>query len=172
MTSRAVRATPTRSPDRRTIPGESRSMPRLPARFLTVVLGLAACGGDAAPPAEETAPGPASTLASPGVALTGDTIVVEMITDEKGNYFRPAEIKAHRGDVVRFTLGIGVHNVHFLPDSNPGVPNLPPASEMLQLPGQTHDLLVDLPAGRAYYFQCDPHALLGMVGHLRVEDED
>jgi plastocyanin len=43
---------------------------------------------------------------------------------------------------------------------------------MLQLPGQTHDVLVDLPAGKSYYFHCDPHALLGMIGQLTVKDED
>ncbi|MBX6330236.1 MAG: hypothetical protein IRY91_00165 [Gemmatimonadaceae bacterium] len=98
-------------------------------------------------------------------------IVVELITDETGNYFKPKKIEAHRGDVVRYTLKTGVHNVHFLPDSNPGKKDLPPASELLQLPGQTLDLLVNLEPGD-YYFQCDPHALLGMRGELEVEDED
>jgi plastocyanin len=70
---------------------------------------------------------------------------------------------------VRFTVGVGVHNVHFLPDSNPGVANLPEASEMLQLPGQVFDVPVNFAPGRTYYFQCDPHALLGMHGHLKVE---
>jgi plastocyanin len=147
-------------------------MPHQTARTLALALLLVSCGGEAAPPPEGAGPAPANGAAAGGVAATGDTITVEMITDESGNYFRPAEIEAHRGDVVRFTLGIGVHNVHFLADSNPGVPNLPAASEMLQLPGQTHDVLVDLPAGRSYFFQCDPHALLGMVGHLRVEDDE
>jgi plastocyanin len=39
---------------------------------------------------------------------------------------------------------------------------------MLQLPGQTYDVLVRMPAG-SYYFQCDPHAALGMRGHLIVK---
>jgi plastocyanin len=92
-----------------------------------------------------------------------------MIADEKGSRYAPSEITAHPGDVLRFTLTVGVHNVNFLPDSNPGVPNLPPPSEMLQLPGQTFDLTVSLPAGKTYYFQCDPHVALGMKGHLKVE---
>jgi plastocyanin len=71
--------------------------------------------------------------------------------------------------VIRYTLKIGVHNVHFLADSNTVKTGLPPVSEMLQLPGQTHDVLVNLPEGK-YYFQCDPHAALGMKGHLEVED--
>jgi plastocyanin len=24
----------------------------------------------------------------------------------------------------------------------------------------------------SYYFQCDPHALLGMIGRLHVDDDD
>lgn len=101
----------------------------------------------------------------------GKVIVVEATTDAKGNYFNPNEIEAHRGDVLRFTLKLGVHNVHFLPDSNPGKKNLPPASEMLQLPGQTIDIPVNFAEGK-YYFQCDPHAALGMKGHLEVESEE
>ena len=102
-------------------------------------------------------------------AGTGRVIVVEAYSDEKGNYYKPSEIEAHKGDIVRFTLKAGVHNVNFLADSNPGKTGLPPASEMLQIPGQTYDLKVALGKG-VYYFQCDPHALLGMKGHLKVED--
>lgn len=135
--------------------------------LLAGVVALMACGGgsdtDAAPPAPATPP-PAA-----GVTPTGDTLVVEMVTDGEGNFYRPDSLTARRGDVLRFTLVSGVHNVHFVADSNPGVSALPPTSDMLQLPGQTVDYLVDLPAGATYYFHCDPHALLGMVGHLTVQ---
>jgi len=98
-------------------------------------------------------------------------IVVEALTDEQGNnVFRPAKVEAHRGDVIRFTLKSGVHNVHFLPDSNPGKQGLPAASDLLQLPGQTYDVKVTFEPGH-YYFQCDPHALLGMKGRLEVEGD-
>ncbi len=117
----------------------------------------------AAPAAPSVAGGPATP--APGRKV----IVVELITDAKGNYFSPSEIEAHQGDVIRYTLKIGVHNVHFLADSNSIKTGLPPASEMLQLPGQTYDVLVNFPEGK-YYFQCDPHAALGMKGHLEVED--
>ncbi|MEO5816689.1 MAG: plastocyanin/azurin family copper-binding protein [Gemmatimonadaceae bacterium] len=131
-------------------------------------LFVAACGNEAkttgsgAPPAAD-APPAASQVA------TGKTIVVELFSDAEGNYFKPAKIEAHRGDVVRFTLKSGVHNVHFLADSNPGAKGLPAASDMLQLPDQTFDVPVTFAKGR-YFFQCDPHALLGMTGHLKVED--
>lgn len=130
---------------------------------------FAACGGKGAgtPTADKSPAAGAPTAAAP--APTGKIITVEMIADEQGSRYVPAEIEAHRGDVLRFTLGVGVHNVHFLPDSNVGATNLPEPSDMLQLPGQTYDLPVNLPAGRTYYFQCDPHVALGMKGHLKVE---
>ena len=132
---------------------------------------LAACGtkdsatGGAS--SDTTAVTTTSTAAS--ATPTGKVVTVELNSDEKGNYFKPATFEAHRGDVVRFTLKSGVHNVHFLPDSNAGKSNLPPASDMLQLPDQTFDVPVNFAEG-TYYFQCDPHAALGMMGHMKVED--
>lgn len=134
----------------------------------TITLGasliVVACNKDSAPasPAAEK-----SSTNAPTVAATGDTILIEIFSDGAGNYFKPTEIEAHRGDVVRFQLKSGVHNVHFLPDSNPGAVGLPEASDMLQLPDQTYDLLIPFANGR-YFFQCDPHALLGMNGHIKV----
>jgi plastocyanin len=96
-------------------------------------------------------------------------ITIDMTTDDLGNNkFTPAEFTANPGDVMRFTLSTGVHNVHFLADSNPSLKPAPTPSPLLQLPGQTWDIAVDFAVGR-YYFQCDPHALLGMIGHLTVE---
>lgn len=129
------------------------------------VVWLAGCGGK--PARNASVPPPASPSAA-APAPTGKVITIEMISDEKGNRFVPSEVEAHRGDLLRFTVTVGVHNVSFLPDSNPGVADLPPASEMLQLPGQTYDVPVNFAAGKTYYFQCIPHALLGMQGHLKV----
>jgi plastocyanin len=113
----------------------------------------------------------AETPATQAAAATGDTIIIEAWTDGTGNYFKPNEIEAHQGDVLRYVLKAGVHNVHFLPDSNTIKEGLPPASDMLQLPEQTYDLVVNMKEGH-YYFQCDPHAALGMKGKLEVEDKD
>jgi plastocyanin len=142
----------------------------LPALLATLV----ACGGepreDDSDPSEAMAAQTPTPTSGAQAAVTGRVIEVRMITDEKGNYFAPAELEAHQGDVLRFTLVSGVHNVHFTPERNPGISGLPPVSDMLQLPGQTYDLTVNLPPGH-YGFQCDPHAALGMVGKLEVEDE-
>lgn len=135
---------------------------------------LAACGGgqDSTTPADQGA-APSAQVTAGGEQTPdagGSVVEVKLLTDEQGNNrFDPADVAAKPGDVVRFTLVSGVHNVHFLPDSNPGVAGLPAASDMLQLPGQTYDLKVTQAPGR-YYFQCDPHALLGMIGHLEVSE--
>ena len=139
------------------------------AMALSMLATLVACGGQGSEAGDTAATAGSSTPApAAGAVATGDTIVVHMITDEKGSYFEPKEIEAKPGDLVQFTLTSGVHNVHFLPDSNTIKTGLPAASDMLQLPGQTYDLVVALEPG-SYYFQCDPHALLGMVGRLKVE---
>ena len=136
---------------------------------------LAGCRGESSPGAGGAAPSApsASAAANTGGPFTpdpgGKVITVELSSDANGNYFTPAEVHAKRGDVVRFKLKVGVHNVHFLADSNAGRSGYPSApSDFLQLPGQTWDLAVKMPAGK-YYFQCDPHAALGMKGHLIVE---
>lgn len=85
-----------------------------------------------------------------GVKPTGDTVKVELYSDATDNYFKPKEIEAKRGDVVRYTMMVGVHNVHFLPDSNTIKTGPPPVSDLLQLPGQTYDLLVAFAPGTYY----------------------
>lgn len=144
------------------------------AMFASLLLALivAACGRkDTATGSSDSTPpsGAASATGAPAAPATGKIVTVELNSDAAGNYFKPAKFEVHRGDVIRFTLKSGVHNVHFLPDSNPGKSNLPAASDMLQLPDQTLDIPVNFAPGK-YYFQCDPHAALGMIGHVEVED--
>jgi len=137
---------------------------RPPVLALTAAVLLAACGGKS----DTATPAAAGKPAAAAPSATGKIITIEMISDANGNRFVPAEVEAHRGDVLRFSVTVGVHNVSFLPDSNAAVQNLPAASDMLQLPGQTFDVPVTFAAGKTYYFQCTPHALLGMQGHLKV----
>lgn len=151
---------------RRPAPGS-----RLSVLGAVLVLAAACSGGDADSDGAGRTAAAGGAQAAPSVTPTGKVIVVEMFTEGDGNYFRPKEIEAHRGDVVRFVLRSGVHNVNFLPDSNPGRTGLPKTSEFLQLPGQEFDVLVTMAPGK-YYFQCDPHALLGMIGRLEVEDDE
>ncbi len=142
-----------------------------------VFLGAAAtaCGGkDAASGNDSTAassnaaaPSASAGASADAATPTGKIVTVELNSDANGNYFKPANFEVHRGDVIRYTLKSGVHNVHFLADSNAGKSNLPPASEMLQLPNQTLDVPVNFEPG-TYYYQCDPHVALGMKGHVTV----
>jgi plastocyanin len=126
---------------------------------------LACSGGDKQPSAASGTSTSVATSTQP--ASGGRKIEIEMFSNEKGNYFEPKELTARQGDVLHFELKTGVHNVHFLPDSNPGKTGLPPASELLQIPDQELDIPVTLAPG-SYYFQCDPHAALGMTGRLTV----
>jgi plastocyanin len=148
--------------------------------LLAAAVALAACGGKEQPAADSAQPSPAPAAPAAASAfgdnLTpdagGKVITVELVTDDQGNNkFVPNEVEAHQGDVIRFTLKTGVHNVDFLADSNAVKTGLPGASALLQLPGQTTDLKVTLPPGK-YYFQCDPHAALGMKGRLEVEAKE
>ena len=146
-----------------------------------VALLLTACTTKEQPPSDSAQQPAAAAAAAPSSAgfgenLTpdagGKVIEVHMMTDEQGNNkFEPNQIEAHQGDVIRFTLKTGVHNVDFFADSNTVKSGLPAASALLQLPGQTADLKVALAPGK-YYFQCDPHAALGMKGRLEVEEKE
>jgi len=145
----------------------------IPYVLLVATVMVASCGGEkkAAPSETPAASAPsAATTTGPQTPDPGGKIIkVDLVSDGDGNYFKPAEINANRGDVVRFTLKVGVHNVHFLADSNTGRTGYPQAaSDFLQLPGQTYDVKVSLAPG-TYFFQCDPHAALGMKGHLIVQ---
>lgn len=129
-----------------------------------VALTAAACNsnGDVSRP-------DGAAAVQPSVEPTGTVIEVKMVSGGSGELFTPADLTAQRGDVIRFVLEAGVHNVSFPADKNPAGVALPAASAYLQIPGQTHDLLVALPAGE-YNYHCDPHAVLGMIGTLTVLD--
>jgi plastocyanin len=125
-------------------------------------LSTLACSGTEAP-SSATATGGA-----PDIQPTGQVHTVLMITDEKGSYYSPSTIEASRGDVVRFTLKSGVHNVSFPDSLNTIKDALPKSSDFLQLPGQEYDLPVSMRPG-TYQFHCEPHAALGKKATLNVK---
>ena len=139
--------------------------PRATRLAVSGALLLAACGGGD----QREAGAAEKEKAEAAPAATGKVIVVTATTDEKGSYFSPNRIEAHQGDILQFTLAVGVHNVNFLPDSNTVKTGLPAPSDMLQLPGQTIEIPLTFGTG-TFYFQCDPHAALGMNGRVKVED--
>ncbi len=146
------------------------------AVLATVVLAVACKGGGAGNASSDSSSGAdASAAAAPAQPTLGDAVkpngtvhTVQLIADTKGARFDPNTINAKPGDVVKFVLASGAHNVHFLPEKNPAGVNLPKASDVLQLPGQSYELLVGAKPG-TYNFQCDPHAALGMIGTITVQ---
>ena len=100
----------------------------------------------ASQPAEGGAPASAAGSGFSTDQLTPESgrkvIIVQAMTDEQGNNrFEPKEFEVHKGDVIRYTLKSGVHNVHFVADSNRSGSGFP---------AQPSDLLLgDLQLGRA-----------------------
>ena len=142
---------------------------------LVLALALGGCKGEGSNASSDSPAGDAAAPAAPAQPTLGEAVKpngtvheVKLIADAKGARFDPTAVTARDGDVVKFVLASGAHNVHFLPEKNPGAQGLPAASDMLQLPGQTYELLVGAKPG-TYNFQCDPHAALGMVGTLTVQ---
>lgn len=139
---------------------------------LGLSVSLAACGGEdaTAEPRSEAAPTAAPEVtetAAAAVPATGNVVNVKMVTDDKGNYFEPADFTVNQGDVIRFELVSGVHNASFPAADNAGATRLPEATPYLQIAGQTHDVPVNMAPG-SYKYVCDPHAALGMVGTVTV----
>ncbi|HEU5359477.1 MAG TPA: plastocyanin/azurin family copper-binding protein [Gemmatimonadales bacterium] len=96
-------------------------------------------------------------------------VAVAMVRDATGaTYFAPSNITAQPGDTLRFIVTAGMHDVDFAADSNPAGVRLPAATALIEHPGEAVNVVVALPPG-TYYFQCDPHVMRGMTGHLTVE---
>jgi plastocyanin len=134
---------------------------RLAAAAVGVVFAVAACG-DGGEALSAGGGGPAA-----GVTPTGDVVEVLMVSG-RGEIFDPGHVTVKRGDVLRFKLEMGVHNASWPAAENPAGVQLPEATPYLQIPGQTYDVLIDMPPGE-YTYHCDPHAALGMIGKLTVE---
>ena len=152
-------------------------MPKMNSLLKLSTVGLvafaAACGG-----ADEAAEAPAAaepvvTAEAPAAAATpaGTVHTVRMLTTNGGasGVFEPAEITVKRGDTVRWIQEEtgAAHNVSFAPAINQGIANLPPQSPYLTTAGQTYDLVMDMEPG-TFNYQCDPHAMMGMVGKVTV----
>lgn len=103
----------------------------------------------------------------PSGARPATVIRVLMTRDRTGPRFEPSEIVARPGDTLRLVNGVGSHDLDFPADSNPRGVTLPAPTALAERPGDSTDLVVTLRPG-SYFFQCDPHARLGMIGHLRV----
>jgi len=171
-------------------------------RFLGFVIvssaiALGACGGGgekadtstAAAPAAKTdsaataAPAAAAPAAPAGTAapITGQTVEVKMVGDDKGYRFEPADIKIKAGDGVKFVMVTGgPHNVAFDPATIPAdvkpqlSANMPDqqgelSSPLETNPNQTYTIsFANIKPGQ-YPFHCTPHLAMGMKGTITVQ---
>lgn len=135
---------------------------RMATLAMAVSLAAVACGDSGAAGVKG-----GTGEAQPSVTPTGNVVEVLMVSG-RGELFDPGHVTVKRGDVLRFKLEMGVHNASWPAAENPAGVQLPETSPYLQIPGQTHDVLIDMPPGE-YTFHCDPHAVLGMIGTLTVE---
>ena len=163
---------------------------------------LAACGGGdknttadsagstaAAAPAAAPAAG-ATTAAAPATTptagapapVTGKTVEVKMIGDDKGYRFEPNDITIKAGDGIKFVrVSGGPHNVAFDPATIPAAAktaltaNMGPnqigelSGPLLSAPNQDYTIsFANVPAGK-YDFHCTPHLAMGMKGTITVQ---
>ena len=155
---------------------------------------LGACGGGekAADTSAAAAPAPAkdsaataapATAAPAGTAapITGQTVEVKMVGDDKGYRFEPADIKIKAGDGVKFVMvSGGPHNVAFDPATIPAdvkpqlSANMPDQQGELSSPlevnaNQTYTIsFANIKPGQ-YPFHCTPHLAMGMKGTITVQ---
>lgn len=169
----------------------------MPLRTLTSFLAamlMVACGGDRKSTADsaQTAmtPTPANATTSQATPnagdaaapITGQTVEVKMLQDDKGNYhFDPADVTIKSGDGVKFIMvSGGPHNVAFDPAQIPAdaktqlSANMPQqvselSSPMMMNPNETYTISFGkMPAGK-YEYHCTPHLAMGMKGTITVE---
>src|SRR5215207_6740799 len=99
------------------------------AAGLVALIAFAACGVEGKDTAGSTAGATTGEGAGAGTppSAGGAVHTVEMITDpaDGSNKYVPADLTVKQGDVIRYVLKTGVHNVNFLPDSNAGKSGLP-----------------------------------------------
>ena len=155
---------------------------------------VAACGGDkksttdsaqTAPtptPANATASQPSANPSEAAAPITGQTVEVKMLQDDKGNFrFDPADLSIKSGDGVKFIMvSGGPHNVAFDPGQIPAdaktqlSANMPQqvselSSPMMMNPNETYTISFGkMPPGK-YEFHCTPHLAMGMKGTITVQ---
>ncbi len=163
--------------------------------LVTSALVLAACGGEkkaettpaaapamAAPAAATPAAAPTPAVAGAAAPITGKTVEIKMIGDEKGYRFEPANITIASGDGIKFVVvGGGPHNVAFDAtklaadmktqlDANMGADKMGELSSAMKM--NAGDIITisfgGVKAGE-YAYNCTPHLAMGMKGVITVK---
>ena len=157
---------------------------------------LSACGGDkgnasdtgstsamaGATDTTTAATGGTATAGSATMApITGKTVEVKMVGDEKGYRFEPADITVKQGDGIKFVMVSGApHNVAFDPATLPAnvaaqlTANMPDqiaplSSPMFLNPDESYTISFAGVAPGTYDFHCTPHLAMGMTGKITVQ---
>jgi plastocyanin len=155
-------------------------------------LVFGACGGGGDQAAEATAEAPAAeapAMEAPAAeapaaaqAVTGTMHTVNMIGDEQGYRFEPADITIKAGDGIKFVMvSGGPHNVAFDPTLLPeGVKstltaNMPNqmtelAGPMMLNPNEEYTVSFAGVAPGTYEYFCTPHLAMGMKGNITVTE--
>lgn len=157
---------------------------------VTSAFALVACGGGekkaedtaaAAAPAMEAAAAPAAAAgAMAAMPITGTTHTVNMIGDEKGYRFEPAELTVKAGDGVKFiSVKGGPHNVAFDPATAGATAaqitaNMPESTgeltgKMLVTDGDAWTMSFGGVAAGTYNVICTPHQAMNMVMKITVQ---
>ncbi len=155
----------------------------------TSAFALAACGGGEKKAADSgAAVAPAVVDAAPVAAagavaampITGTTHTVNMIGDEKGYRFEPAEITVKAGDGIKFvSVKGGPHNVAFDPATAGAsaaqiTANMPENSgdltgKMLVTDGEAWTMSFGGVAAATYTVICTPHQAMNMIMKVIVQ---
>lgn len=150
---------------------------------------LTACGGGENQPAADTAAAPAvapateapaSTSAATPAPITGTTHEINMVGDEKGYRYEPANITVKAGDAIKFNMvSGGPHNVAFDPATIPAdvkdqlFANMPNSTEgsspMFMNAGESWTLSLGNIKPGNYDYHCTPHLAMGMKGVITVQ---
>ena len=156
-----------------------------------IVLGACSGGGEqkadtaatAAPAKTDSAATAAPTAAPAGAAaaITGQTVEVKMVGDDKGYRFEPADIKIKAGDGIKFVMITGgPHNIAFDPATIPAdvkpqlSANMPNqqgelSSPLFTNPKEAYTISFANVKPGQYPFHCTPHLAMGMKGTITVE---
>ncbi len=131
-----------------------------------------------------TTAGGAATAGTSGAAgaaapITGKTVEVKMLGDDKGYRFDPANVTIKRGDGIKWVMvSGGPHNVAF--DAVPAnakaqlSANMPNqmgelSSPMFMNPNEEYTISFANVAPGTYNYNCTPHLAMGMKGAITVQ---
>jgi plastocyanin len=153
-----------------------------------IVLGACGGGNDAGTSGDTPAPAPggaaggtAGGAAATPAPITGTTHVVNMVGDDKGYRFEPANIPIKAGDGIRFvSVSIPPHNVGFdpalIPDDVEGQLNAnmpetmaPLEGKMLATVGESYTVSFANIKPGTYRVHCTPHRPMNMYGTITVQ---